>query len=269
MYFRRFYRLPNLVKPESFNEKLNWRKLHDFDPLLTIAADKIESKKFVELVCPEIEIPKTLWVSDRFDDLPIDSLPSKYVLKANHGSRMNLFIDDSNRLQIEQLKALLPRWMNHDQFITLGERAYKNIVKRVFAEEFLEFAGTVPDDYKFFVYHGEVKFIQLDTGRFGQHHRNMYNVNWDDLNINFSHQQKLPSPEKPLLFSKMKAAAEKLGQYFTFIRVDFYQHNNKVYFGELTVYPGAGYEVFPSSDIDKMFGEPWDISRKPQKQYQI
>lgn len=269
LFFRRFRCLPNLKAPTTFNEKLNWRKLHDHDPLLTVAADKIASKSFVSNICPEIEVPQTLWEGDSFDDFPLGKLPEKYVVKANHGSRMNLFFDELNKPDLKALKALHPSWIKHDQFSTLGEWGYKNIVKKVFVEEFLDFSGTVPDDYKFFVYHGKVKFIQLDTGRFKKHYRNMYTENWDDLNINFSHDRKTPSPEKPELFNTMRQAAEKIGQYFTFIRIDFYQLNNKVYFGELTVYPGAGYEVFPTGEVDKMFGQPWDISRKPQKQYQI
>ena len=267
LYFRRFSRLPNLVAPISFNEKLNWRKLNDYDPLLTIAADKLESKKFVKAVCPQIEVPETFWSGTSFVSLPVNELPTKYVIKANHGSRMNLFFDELTKPDIQKLEALRSDWFLHDQYATLGEWGYKHIVKKVFVEEFLDFSGTVPDDYKFFVYHGKVKFIQLDTGRFTQHYRNMYDQEWNDLEIDFSHPRKQPSPKKPELFEKMIEAAEQLGQYFTFIRVDFYQLNNKVYFGELTVYPGAGYEVFPSSEVDQCFGAPWDINVGPQKQY--
>lgn len=262
LYFRRFRKWADLSSPTTFNEKLNWRKLNERDPLLSIAADKLASKEWVVSICPDVKAPETIWQGESFQDLPVESLPEKFVIKANHGSRMNLFFDKDTRPDIEQLEKTRKSWFRHDQFSTLGEWGYKNIKKQVFVEEFLDFGGTVPDDFKFFVYHGKVKFIQLDTGRFKQHYRNMFDENWQDLEVDYSHPRKQPSPEKPELFSQMKAAAERLGENFSFIRVDFYQLKGDVYFGELTVYPGAGYEVFPSVNMDVLFGKPWQIEKR-------
>ena len=275
LFFRRFKRLPNLAQPQTFNEKLNWRKLNEPDPLFTIAADKIASKQWVKSVCPQVMVPQTLWQGTDFLSLDVNALPSKYVIKGNHGSRMNLFYPADNRPgqlfpDIQDLERIREKWFKHDQYATLGEWGYKHINKQVFVEEFLDFKGTVPDDYKMFVYHGKVEFIQLDTGRFNGHHRNMYDANWTDLNIDFSHPRKQPSPPKPDCFDTMIKAAEQIGQYFTFVRVDFYQLDGQVYFGELTIYPGAGYEVFErrkgaSTDIDLLLGKPWDITQTPTK----
>lgn len=269
LYFRRFKQRPNLRSPSTFNEKVNWRKLNEFEPLFTIAADKIASKDWVTQLCPNILVPDTLWQGTSFkkleDWLDENELPQQFVVKSNHGSRMNLFYQQGqSQLDFTELEKIRRRWFKHDQYSTLGEWGYKNIEKRVFVEAFLDFKGTVPDDYKFFVYHGKVHFIQLDTGRFNGHHRNIFDRNWNDLNIDFSHPSKVPSPTRPECFTEMVEAAEKIGRYFSFVRVDFYQLDGRVYFGELTLYPGAGYEVFPTSDIDLLFGQPWNINLKPE-----
>ncbi|WP_280639057.1 ATP-grasp fold amidoligase family protein, partial [Shewanella schlegeliana] len=145
----------------------------------------------------------------------------------------------------------------HDQSGSHGEWAYKNIPRRVFIEEFLDFEGQAPDDYKFFVFHGKVKYVQLDSDRFSDHCRNIFDSDWNDLNINFSHPQKTPSPNRPLFLEDMIEIAESIGKYFDFIRVDLYFYQEKVTFGELTVYPGAGYEKFPDLSYDILFGSHW------------
>lgn len=266
LYFRRFKRLPNLKQPQTFNEKVNWRKLNERDPLFAIAADKVASKQWVCDLCPWVKAPETLWQGTHFDSFDPTSLPEKYVVKGNHGSRMNLFFDAETQPDTKALEQTRKKWFKHDQYSTLGEWGYKHIKKQVFAEEFLDFNGTAPDDYKFFVYHGRVHFVQLDSGRFQGHHRNLFDRDWRDLDVEFSHPKLTPSPTKPELYEQMVKAAEKIGQHFSFVRVDFYQYQGAVYFGELTLYPGAGYEVFPSDDVDRLFGEPWVVAKSPVSQ---
>ncbi len=268
LFFRRFKRWPNLEKPVTLNEKLNWRKLYEHEPIFTIAADKLASKEFIAAICPSITVPKTLWQGTDFSSLPDSTLPERFVIKANHGSRMNLFFDKTNRPNFIKLEKNRKSWFQHDQFSTLGEWGYKNIIKRVFVEEFLDFGGKNPDDYKFFVFHGKVHFIQLDTGRFEGHHRNIYTPDWQDTGIAYAHDRVVPSPPKPELLDVMVAAAEQIGEYFSFVRVDLYQLNGQVYFGELTLYPGAGYEVFPTEAIDTLFGQPWNINKRASKKYE-
>ncbi len=260
LYFRRFGKFIDFENPRCFTEKIQKKKLLDRDPLLTIAADKLLSKHWVSSFNEDLYIPKTIWEGESAADLEklnISDLPSDYVYKANHTSQTIEIIRNSNHLSKVVLKDRANNWLKHDQSATLGEWAYENIPRRVFIEEFLDFEGQAPDDYKLFVYHGKVHFIQLDSDRFTDHKRNMFDRDWNDLGFSYSHLRKLPSPSKPEFVENMIDIAENVGAHFDFIRVDLYFYNGKVTFGELTIYPGAGFEKFPQIDFDLMFGDPW------------
>jgi len=263
LYIRRFRSMLNLVKPVTFNEKIQVKKLLDRDPLLTIAADKLASKHYVKKIVPELYIPKTIWSGSsvsEIDKLNIGKLPSDYVFKANHTSQTIEIIRSSNHLSISYMKKLAKSWLKHDQSGSLGEWAYLNIPRKIFIEEFLDFEGEAPDDYKFFVYRGKVYFIQLDSSRFTDHRRNMFDRNWIDLGFEYSYPRKVPSPTRPVFLDKMIDYAEKIGREFDFVRVDFYFYQGKVAFGELTIYPGAGFERFPSKEWDIEFGRYWEVN---------
>ncbi|MFS1993758.1 ATP-grasp fold amidoligase family protein [Vibrio breoganii] len=262
LYFRRFKKKLDFGNIKTFNEKIQLKKINDRSVLLTIAADKIASKDFVEKICPSLYIPKTLWRTDsseELDNLDLSQLPKDYVYKANHTSQTIEIIREGKHLAKSQMKKLANTWLEHDQSASLGEWAYQNIPRKVFIEEFLDFEGQAPDDYKFFVYHGKVHFIQLDSDRFTNHKRNMFDSNWHDLGFEYSHSRKYPAPEKPPFLQQMIDISEEIGQHFDFIRVDLYYYSDKVTFGELTVYPGAGFEKFPNKNFDLMFGKPWNI----------
>ncbi|PSV85481.1 hypothetical protein CTM94_05240, partial [Photobacterium leiognathi] len=255
-----FKRFINFSQPETFNEKLQVRKIIDHNPLFTVAADKIASKDWVKSICSDIYIPRNLWIgSDTNDIESIDFslLPRDYVFKANHTSQTIEIIRNNNHISQRKMIKLASKWLKHDQSSSLGEWAYKDIPRRVFIEEFLDFEGSAPDDYKFFVFNGRVEFIQLDSDRFINHKRNMFDRNWRDLNFEYSHEMKIPSPPKPIFLDEMIRISELIGENFDFVRVDLYFYNNKVTFGELTIYPGAGFEKFPCIELDKLFGKYW------------
>lgn len=260
LYFRRFRKLIDYDNPVAFNELLQVRKLNDRNKILTKAADKIKSKQLVQSLINEVYIPRTLWCGDcakSIDDLDISLLPRDYVFKANHTSQTLRIIRDGNHLSKNEMRTLADDWLKHDQSASLGEWAYKNIPKRIFIEEFLDFEGQAPDDYKFFVYSGRVHFIQLDSDRFTNHCRNMFDRDWNDLGFEYSHKRKTTPLVKPHFLDDMLTIAEELGKLFDFIRVDLYYYKGQVAFGELTVYPGAGFEKFPDEYWDIQFGKPW------------
>lgn len=262
LFYRRFRVLPNLSEPSTFNEKIQYRKINDRRDLLTKAAGKLESKEFVRKVLPSLFFPKTIWVGSCLEDvenLDLERLPPDYVFKGNHTSQTLEIIRDSKHLPLGTMINLTSKWLKHDQSSSLGEWAYKNVEKKVFIEEFLDFNGQAPDDYKFFVFGGKVHFIQLDSARFTNHKRNMFDRDWNELGFEYSYDRKVPIPCKPTFLEKMIFIAEELGSYFDFIRVDLYYYRGQVAFGELTVYPGAGFEKFPSRELDEIFGRPWDI----------
>lgn len=262
LFFRRFKRFCNFNNPQSFNEKLQYKKLYNRDNLLTVAADKIESKEFIKSLNLDIYIPRSLFVFKNlkeFNTLYNHNLPTDYVIKANHTSQTIRIIRNNNHIKHSTLMKLASSWFKHDQAEVLGEWAYANIPRSIFIEEFLDFGGKEPDDYKFFVYHGKVYYIQLDSDRFSAHKRNMFDSNWHSLNFDYSYPQKVPTPSRPPFLEKMISISESIGSHFDFIRVDLYWYNDMVTFGELTVYPGAGFEKFPNVDLDFAFGRPWVI----------
>jgi len=229
---------------------------------LTIAADKLASKEYVANLAPDIYVPRVIWIASEAQSLKgldVNILPDHYVFKANHCSQTMHIVKHGRHLSRSQMQALAASWLKKDQWRVFGEWAYKNIPRKVFIEEYMDFQGGVPDDYKFFVFHGKVKFIQFDTGRFECHHRNMFDSGWNDLGVAYSHPRLDPPPPKPRFLEPMIDAAERLGANFDFIRVDLYWHQNAVTFGELTVYPGGGYEKFPSWNLDKIFGSEWHV----------
>lgn len=260
-YFKDFNASANL---ETFNEKIQYLKLHERDPLLTIAADKIASKKFVKEICPQIYVPKNLWVGRNevdIDTLDYSQLPNDYVFKANHTSQTIEIIRSGNHLSRDRMKKLGQGWLSHDQASSLGEWAYQEIPRSIFIEEFLDFCGQAPDDYKFFVYNGQVHFIQLDSDRFINHKRNMFDRDWNELGFCFSHERKIPIPDKPKFLNEMINYAERIGEKFKFVRVDLYYYKNRVAYGELTIYPGAGFERFPDLKWDATFGKPLKLTQ--------
>ncbi|EOA8958030.1 ATP-grasp fold amidoligase family protein [Vibrio harveyi] len=259
LYLRRFGRLPDIENPSSFNEKLQYRKLYDRNELLPILADKIESKKYVAKIVPSVYIPEIIWSGDDFHSIDFSELPSDYVIKANHASQTNYFVRDEQHLSLERLEKLRAEWFSHDQAAVLGEWAYSKIKKKVFIEEFLDFGGTVPDDYKLFVFNGKVKAIQLDTGRFSKHYRSMFNEKWEELPFDYSYSRINPTPKEPPFLKEMIEVAELIGASTDFCRVDLYFHDEKITFGEVTIYPGAGFEKFPDSKWDAFFGDLWEL----------
>lgn len=260
LFFRRFGYFLNLKSPQTFNEKVQVRKVYCRDPLLTVAADKLASKELIRNLVPDVYIPRTLKVFSRDSEITndvISTLPKNYVFKANHTSQTIEIIKNGKHLSIDKMRGLARSWLKKNQAKVLGEWAYTNIPPRIFIEEYLDFEGKEPDDYKFFVFNGKVKIIQLDSDRFTSHRRNMFDQDWNDLGFEYGHPRKTPTPDRPDFLDKMIKYAETIGQKFDFVRVDLYFYQGKITFGELTMYPGAGFEKFPSKAWDEQIGQLW------------
>lgn len=259
LYILKLRSFPKLSNPTSFNEKILWRKLYDNNDY-SLLADKVASKDFVKSRSNKVMVPNILWQGKNAHDINFEKLPSDYVIKANHGSRMNIIVRNSNHPSVENLNEIFKRWHKHDQASVLGEKAYGKITPIFFIEEFLDFDAFVPVDYKFFVYHGKVKYLQIDTGRFTEHFRNIITSDWQETFVTYSHPRLEQSDlTKPDNYQDMLQVAESIAHGFDFLRVDLYSDHNNVYFGEITIYPGAGYEPFNNKEDDEMLGENWHV----------
>lgn len=263
LYLSRFYKPYNPYRPLSFNEKIQFRKVNNRSILLQKVAGKLEGKEFVEKICHKILLPKTIAILDSEQAimrLDTSLLPERFVIKSNHTSQQNLFLY-RHEFDRRKVKKFFLECNKIDFCGTLGEWGYSGARRCLLIEEFLDKDGQSPDDYKFFVYHGMVHFIQVDTGRFSSHHRNMFDRNWNDLKFDYSHPRLHPPPNQPLNLLDMITLAERIAKNFDFARVDLFTVDNNIYFGEITLYPGSGLEKFPDKKFDYMFGKPWNINR--------
>ncbi len=255
LYFRRFRRFPNLKSPETFNEKIAWRKLYQRNPMFPIFSDKIAVKEVVAELIGKQHIIETLWVGDTPEGIPFDKLEPPYVIKVNHSSGGNIFVRTKQDLNKDRIFQSMREQLHCDWGHRYREWGYSDIPRRVLVERMIEMPGDdTLHDYKFYLYHGRVHLIELHVDRFKSHTVNTYDRDWGILPIDSGYPN-TPRPfAKPLNLEQMVKIAEKIGGQFDFARVDLYYPPQGILFGEVTFYPGAGHEVYGDE-----FGKPWRI----------
>ena len=257
-YRKAFGRWPNLKNPQTFNEKLNWLKLHDRNPLYTRMVDKCEAKLYVaDLIGEEYIIP-TLGVWNRAEDIDFDALPDKFVLKATHDSGRVIICKDKSKLDRAKAVRDMQYSLKRDFYAMTREWPYKNVPPRIIAETLLETTDNEDiKDYKFFCFNGRVEFMKVDFDRQIEHHANYYDRNFKFLD--FGEDVCPPIKERiiqrPANFKKMIELAEKISNNIRFVRVDFYEVNNRVYFGEITFFPDSGTGTFTPRSADMEIGK--------------
>jgi hypothetical protein len=247
----------NLVNPTTFNEKLQWLKLYDHNPLYTILADKYAVREYISQIIGETHLIPLLGVYNDVDEIPWNDLPEQFVLKCNHGSGMNIICKNKNDLDIPKACAQLSKWMTKNAYWGAREWSYKNIVPKVICEKYMvDESGYELKDYKFFSFNGEVELIQVDIDRFSNHRRNLYNLNWEfiDATIRYPNDNSILI-KKPICINEMIECAKRLSLGIPHVRVDFYSIFNNFYFGELTFYHGGGFERFSPNTLNKVMGD--------------
>lgn len=250
-YYLRMHEKLNLKKPKYFSEKMQWLKIYDYKPEYTVMADKVAVRKFVSERLGEDCLIKQLGVYNSADEIPYDTLPSRFVLKCSHDSASTIIVKDKEKLDINKTNAFLNKRLKLKFYLEGRENVYKGVKPRIVCEEFLGDTNDVPEDYKVFCFNGNPEFITVDVGRFKKHAQFYYDTNWNLFQMDSEY---VPEPgqsvEKPLLLGKLLESAKLLSQGMRFVRVDFYIVNNKLYFGELTFYPAAGYKRYTPEDVD-------------------
>lgn len=259
--FRMGHRL-DLKNPKTFTEKLQWLKLYNRKPEYTTMVDKYAVKNYVANIIGEEYIIPTLGVWEKPDDIDWDSLPNQFVLKTTHGGGGGgvVICRDKNTFNKEEAKDRIESSMRSDIYKSLREWPYKNVPKRIIAEKFMALEQSVSLgellDYKFFCFNGKVKFFKVDFGRFVEHHANYYSP--EGKLLQFGESAVPPDNtyliELPSNLNKMISLAEKLSAKEPFLRVDFYNVNGKIYFGELTFYPASGMGRWTTEEADIKIG---------------
>ena len=250
----------NSKNPKTFTEKLHWLKIYNSTPLKSRLTDKYAVRSWIaEKIGDEYLIP-LLGVWNDFDDINFDDLPNQFVLKCNHGSAMNIIVRDKNSFDVQKARERINAWLSWDygMWATL-EIHYTRIDRKIIAEKFMA-NGDLPDlvDYKFWCFSGKPTYCKCMTGRSTDLKIDYFDMNWQHMNYeqnnhpNSDHPEKIPPPKN---FELMKKLAATLAEGFSFVRVDFYEIEDKVYFGEMTFTPGAGNFYYKSEGTDEYLGE--------------
>lgn len=248
----------DLANPKTYNEKLQWLKLYDHNPLYTQLVDKYEVKKIVSQIIGEEYIIKTLGVWNSFGDIDFDCLPDQFVLKCTHDSGGVVICHDKSTLNMVETKEIIEKSLKKNFYLQGREWPYKNVKPRIIAEEYKEDSSTKElRDYKFFCFDGEVKalFIASDRQVSGEETKfDFFDMNYKHLPFTNGHPNAKKLPEKPQSFDEMKVLAAKLSKGFPHVRVDFYEVDGKIYFGELTFSHWSGLMPFDPEEWDYIFG---------------
>lgn len=250
----------DLNNPKTLNEKIQWLKLNTYkdNPLVTKCADKFLAREYVKSIgCGEI-LNDLIAVWDSVEEIDWSKLPKKFVLKVNHGSGYNIICDNLSKLDINETEEQLKLWLKEDFWKLHAEINYKHIPKKIICEKFIETKhGSLPNDYKFYCFNGEPKYVLLCTEReLGKAKYYYFDRNWNLMPYT---KDAIENPnikiDKPEGIDEAFEYAEKLAKPFPFVRVDFYLEQGRTIFGELTFTPARGMDKKRLPEVDRKFGE--------------
>ena len=254
-YFNMHKRL-NLDNPKTFNEKLSWLKLNARDYNYSRLVDKFAVKDYVKGLVGDKCIIPTLGVWDNFDDIDFNALPSQFVLKCTHDSGGLVICKDKSSLDINAAKLKIEKALGRSYYKLTREYPYKNVKPRIIAELYIvDESGTELKDYKFFCFDGIPKMMFVATGRPVNTCFDFYDMDFNHLDIRQGHPNAEHKVKKPKGFDEMKRIAAELSKGFPQLRVDFYDVNGHVYFGELTFFHFGGDTPFDPEKWDRILGE--------------
>lgn len=233
---------PNIDKPRTFNEKLQWLKLYHTNSLLTQCADKYAVREYVKQKIGEKYLIPLLGVWDRAEEIEFDKLPNKFVLKVNWGSGQNIIVKDKNKLDINDTIQKLNKWLepHSNHYYAAFEWCYKDIKPKIIAEEYIEQMDGYLIDYKIHNFNGKPILAQI-IDRWETHKETIYEIDsWTKTELHFTYDLLQREFMKTAAFEEIESLSKKLSEDFCYVRADFYDINSKIYFGELTFYPGSG-----------------------------
>ena len=253
VYFKHFRRFINFNNPKTFNEKIQWLKLNYRNEEYTKLVDKYRVKQYITKLIGEEYVIPTLGVWNNVDDIDFKSLPEKFVLKCNNDSGGIVICKNKKDFDEAKAKSFLKERLKNNGYWYGREWPYKNVKPCIIAEKYMEDSISKDiKDYKFFCFNGSMEFFDIDIDRFIEHRANYY-----DRNGNFLPFGKTYCPpdytkkiEMPKNLDKMIELAETISHNTVLSRIDFYEIDGQVYFGEITFYPGSGFSPFTDEKWD-------------------
>lgn len=269
-YYLILHRWPDMKNPQRFTEKLQCYKAYYRNDLMLDCVDKYTVREYVEKKLGTDEYLNILYqVCDRADEINFDLLPDKFVIKTTDGGNGDnvLICRDKSKLNIQETINRVNSWRNKKYYTVSREWAYEGAKKsRVIVEQYLESDdnsdGSI-DDYKFLCFNGKFRYLWVDKNRYSDHRRGFWNENFHFLEGVSSDCPTFDNPPTlPKNIDEMKSIAEKLSEDFPFARIDFYNINGKIYFGEITFYPWSGYVQYAPDSFDYDLGKNFIIGNK-------
>ena len=259
-YFYRFGREIDLENPKTFNEKLQWLKLHDRKPLYTNLSDKLISKEIIKGVLGNKYIVPTLKIYDNAKDIVFEDLPKQFVLKCNHDSGSVIVCKDKDKLNKRKTIKALNKAMKTDYYLNSREWPYKNIERKIFAEQYMKSEdGSSLIDYKFFCFNGEPKFLYVsqDMDNHSIARMAFFDLQGKKLPFGRSDYKPMETMKVPNNFEELKEIASHLAKFSQskFVRIDLYTINGNIYFSEFTFFPCSGHLPFVPKEADYEIGK--------------
>ncbi|WP_127844475.1 ATP-grasp fold amidoligase family protein [Psychroflexus aestuariivivens] len=246
---------PNISNPKTFNEKTIHSKCINQHKKLSPLVDKESAKEIISSVIGEQYIvPTQLVIKDKLEKKNLDQLSPPFIMKPTHLSGEIIIINNEEDFDLDQVNQWIDKCLTTNLDATTGEVQYRNLKPKIIIEDCL---GSNLLDYKLFCFHGEVHYIQVDHDRHTFHSRSFYKPNWSKQNFSTLYPMKIETISPPNNLAELISIAERLSKPFDFVRVDLYDTNGKVYFGELTFHHGSGYEPFTTYKDDLNFGNLW------------
>lgn len=249
----------NLNNPQTFTEKIQWLKLYNRQPEYSMMVDKYEVKKYVGSIIGNEYIIPTYGVWDKFEDIDFDQLPEQFILKSTHSSHAAIICRNKKIFDKNKAGKIFRKHQKLSPYIDFGEWAYKDVQPRIIAEKFMQ-NGDDKEliDFKFFCFNGEVKYCQVIKNRSTDETIDFFDVNWKHLEfigLNPLASNSTKDIYSPLNLTEMLLIARTLSQNIPFVRIDLYEINGKIYFGEITFYPGGGLGYFSPVLWNKKIGD--------------
>lgn len=249
----------DLDNPKTFSEKLQWLKVYYRNPIQTTMVDKYKVKEWISHIVGSQYVVPTIGVWDSVDTIDFDSLPNQFVLKCTHDSGGIVICKDKRTFDIEAAKLQLRSFLKRDYYRIAREWPYRDVPRRIIGETYIsELGSDTILDYKVYSFHGEPKLSAICSNRFSKTgmRMNFYDVDWNPLKIHFGHYPPVSTEfEKPVNYDDMLRITAALSKDCPFLRVDFYEIQGRLYIGELTFFPGAGFEIFQPMSKDYELGE--------------
>lgn len=250
----------DINNPITFTEKVNSRKIEK-NKLYSLCADKIRVREYVKDKIGAKYLIPSLMICKKFTDSMFDKLPNQFVIKTASGSGTIEVVKDKNKIIKKEFLKLIKKYQKVDFAFIWGEMFYKKIKNDIIIEELLlDKNGKIPNDYKIHCFNnnGDKKFfIQVEIDRFGNRARNIYDENFNLLPIKTGLENGDYKIKKPKKLKELLQVADKLSSDFKYVRVDLYYVNDRIYFGELTFTPAAGFSKFNDEKYNKLWGEYW------------